>query len=99
MIDVWLVFCQLVPFAEVILLTAQEYYRVEDPKEEEDDAPKTGDQDIEQATLVQVAVNDVLAAKEAAEDNNSAAVVLVEKDHKNLLNKRQAQLKIIGEFL
>ena len=27
MIDVWLVFCQLVPFAEVILLTAQEYYR------------------------------------------------------------------------
>ena len=33
MIDVWLVFCQLVPFAEVILLTAQEYHRIEDPKE------------------------------------------------------------------
>ena len=30
MIDVWLVFCQLVPFAEVILLTAQEYYRDEE---------------------------------------------------------------------
>ena len=48
---------------------------------------------------MQVAVKNVLAAKEAAEDNNSAAVALAEKDHKNLLNKRQAQLKIIGEFL
>ena len=99
MIDIWLVFCQLVPFVEVILLTAQEYCRVEDPKEEEDDAPKPGDQDVGQAALVQVAVKNVLAAKEAAEDNNSAAVALAEKDHKNLLNKRQAQLKIIGEFL
>ena len=98
MIDVWLVFCQLVPFVEVILLTAQEYYRVDDPKEEQDDAPKPGDQDVGQAALVQVAVKNVLAAKEAAEDNNSAALALAEKDHKNLLNKRQAQLKIIGEF-
>ena len=82
MIDVWLVFCQLVPFVEVILLTAQEYHRVEDPKEEQDDAPKPGDQDVGQAALVQVAVKNVLAAKEAAEDNNSAAVALAEKDHK-----------------
>ena len=27
MVDIWLVFCQLVPFAEIILLTAIEYYR------------------------------------------------------------------------
>ena len=27
MVDIWLVFCQLVPFAEVILLTATEYHR------------------------------------------------------------------------
>ena len=27
MIDIWLVFCQMVPFAEVVLLTAMEYYR------------------------------------------------------------------------
>ena len=99
MIDIWLVFCQLVPFVEVILLTAQEYYRVEDPKEEQGDAPKPGDQDVGQAALVQVAVKNVLAAKEAVEDNNSADVALAEKDHKNLLNERQAQLKIIGEFL
>ena len=29
MIDIWLVFCQLVPFAEVVLLTAMEYNRKE----------------------------------------------------------------------
>ena len=27
MIDIWLVFCQLVPFVEVVLLTAMEYHR------------------------------------------------------------------------
>ena len=32
MIDIWLVFCQLVPFAEVVLLTAMEYQR-EDTEE------------------------------------------------------------------
>ena len=30
MIDVWLVLCQMVPFAEVVLLTAMEYYRDDD---------------------------------------------------------------------
>ena len=29
MIDIWLVLCQMVPFAEVALLTAMEYYREE----------------------------------------------------------------------
>ena len=32
MIDIWLVFCQLVPFVEVVLLTAMEYHR-EDTEE------------------------------------------------------------------
>ena len=27
MIDIWLVLCQMVPFAEVVLLTAREYHR------------------------------------------------------------------------
>merc|ERR1712088_858137 len=31
MIDIWLVLCQMVPFAEVVLLTAMEYHR-EDKK-------------------------------------------------------------------
>ena len=29
MIDIWLVFCQLVPFVEVVLLTTMEYNREE----------------------------------------------------------------------
>ena len=30
MIDIWLVICQMVPFAEVVLLTAMEYNRTEE---------------------------------------------------------------------
>ena len=30
MIDIWLIICQLVPFSEVVLLTAIEYFRVEE---------------------------------------------------------------------
>ena len=30
MIDIWLVLCQMVPFAEVVLLTAMEYFRKDD---------------------------------------------------------------------
>ena len=30
MIDIWLIFCQLVPFAEVVLATAREYLRDDD---------------------------------------------------------------------
>ena len=37
MIDIWLVFCQLVPFAQVVLLTAMEYLRDEDQDCVEDD--------------------------------------------------------------
>ena len=35
MIDIWLILCQLVPFAQVALLTAMEYLREEEEKEEE----------------------------------------------------------------
>ena len=34
MIDYWLILCQLVPFAEVVLLTAIEYLREEKQEEE-----------------------------------------------------------------
>merc|ERR1711920_628075 len=33
MIDLWLVFCQMIPFAEVVLLTAMEYKRTEEKEE------------------------------------------------------------------
>ena len=35
MIDIWLIFCQLVPFAQVVLLTAMEQMREEDQDETE----------------------------------------------------------------
>ena len=35
MIDIWLILCQLVPFAQVVLLTAMEYLREEEAKEKD----------------------------------------------------------------
>ena len=44
MIDIWLVLCQMVPFAEVVLLTAMEYQRKDEDldhqDEDEDDSDK-----------------------------------------------------------
>ena len=37
MIDIWLILCQLVPFAQVVLLTAMEYLREEEQDCVEDD--------------------------------------------------------------
>ena len=36
MIDIWLILCQMVPFAEVVLLTAMEYNREEDGEQRTD---------------------------------------------------------------
>ena len=55
MIDYWLILCQLVPFAQVVLLTAMEYLReeesedcvelkdVKDPKSEQEEGPELKD--------------------------------------------------------
>ena len=45
MIDIWLVFCQLVPFTQVVLLTAMEYLREE--KEEEAVLEKNSVKDVQ----------------------------------------------------
>ena len=37
MIDIWLIICQLVPFSEVVLLTAIEYVREEDDNSADDE--------------------------------------------------------------
>ena len=42
MIDIWLILCQMVPFAEVILLTAMEYNR-EDKKKKQKKTKKKGE--------------------------------------------------------
>jgi hypothetical protein len=41
MVDVWLIFGQLVPFAEVVILTAMEYHREGDGSGEEEEEPTT----------------------------------------------------------
>ena len=41
MIDYWLILCQLVPFAQVVLLTAMEYLREEELEKEEDKKEQT----------------------------------------------------------
>ena len=46
MIDIWLVLCQMVPFAEVVLLTAMEYYR--DDSHGEHEAMNVGEGDSEE---------------------------------------------------
>ena len=56
MIDIWLVFCQIVPFAEVLLLTAREYNR----KGSEDGTDN--DNDIQ--TLDKENIGDVALEKE-----------------------------------
>ena len=33
MIDIWLILCQLVPFAQVVLVTTMEYIRDDEPRE------------------------------------------------------------------
>ena len=40
MIDYWLILCQLVPFAQVVLLTAIEFLREEEEEEEKQDSEK-----------------------------------------------------------
>ena len=41
MIDIWLILCQLVPFAEVVLITALEYLREDESVEVEENKKKT----------------------------------------------------------
>ena len=51
MIDIWLVLCQMVPFAEVVLLTAIEYRRQDNRTEEGRTEVVDGDLEEEKAEL------------------------------------------------
>ena len=97
MIDIWLVFCQLVPFAEVILLTAQEYFRDDGNEEDQNDIVgsvivgseknKTGP-----GIIVQVAEKSISA--DAFEDNEFAT-----PGEANSSNpKKMQQLKTLGDL-
>ena len=51
MIDIWLVLCQIVPFAEVILLTAKEYHRDDNSGEHETNLMNLGEGEEEEEDL------------------------------------------------
>ena len=55
MIDIWLVLCQLVPFAQVVLLTAIEYLREEEQENEESEeaCPETEDNICEEGSVAE----------------------------------------------
>ena len=62
MIDLWLILCQLVPFAEVVLLTAMEYLR-----EEEEENTKANDTK-ESMSVISMEVDETVE-KDAASDS------------------------------
>ena len=49
MIDCWLILCQLVPFAQVVLLTAMEYLREEEKEEDKEEAKDVIEVEAEEA--------------------------------------------------
>ena len=49
MIDIWLVLCQMVPFVEVVLLTAMEYYRDDSHEEHESLSLNVGEDEGERS--------------------------------------------------
>ena len=92
MIDLWLVFCQLVPFSEVILLTAQEYYRNDLTGDEEDkETDDRSDKDpVNDVSLVEVLENGIPQELETNDSTDGKPV---------LQNRRLLQLKTIGDLL
>ena len=83
MIDIWLVFCQMVPFVEVVLLTAMEYNR--------DDVMETAEKSRETQPHI------VLEINEEDEDNIDTTRVRW-KGFRNMLSQWKApSLKTVGK--
>ena len=74
MVDIWLVFCQLVPFFEVILLIAKEYHRDpirRDVKGENSATMETSHFDVSvrpTTTMVEEMLTDQIAVEETSQD-------------------------------
>ena len=70
MIDIWLILCQLVPFAQVVLLTAMEYLREEEQEEEkvekkgEDKQIGTGKENQNKTVVIQLKMGDDMEPKQ-----------------------------------
>ena len=57
MIDIWLILCQMVPFAEVVLLTAMEYNREEEGEQRTDLVFAKANSSLEDEESSQVGLN------------------------------------------
>ena len=99
MIDVWLVFCQLVPFAEVILLTAQEYFRDEDHEEDQADITIVGSETIKPGpgTFVHVVECDKTTTNAAFKDHEGNETATAgDANLESSSNEKMQQLKNLG---
>ena len=83
MIDYWLILCQLVPFAQVVLLTAMEYLREEELEKEED--KETVDANTQY---------DVENEEDGPESKEALAMPQMKRSKKNFV----PMLTIIGKF-
>ena len=88
MIDIWLVLCQMVPFAEVMLLTAMEYNR-EDKKKKEKKKGKKKKKGNKTKILPITPMTGTLVNENVGLDEN--------KKERLRFNCRLPSLKIIGE--
>ena len=93
MIDCWLILCQLVPFTQVVLLTAMEYLREKDGEEKEEE-------------MKEVWPN-VAPIKEGQDQESSSQIDLEEEDGIEALTLEQAmntkvglvrELVLVGEY-
>ena len=103
MIDMWLVMCQLVPFIEVMLVTAIEYYREEPSKQEGDEKEETMSmvlQDLYTARMDR----EIQEKKKDVEEKVEVATNRAAKIWNSLREKQQCKgvivphLKLIGKI-
>ena len=88
MIDIWLILCQMVPFAEVILLTAMEYNREDKKKKKRKKTKKTKGEKTKNLQTTSLAV---------APMEGSRFIDEVETERHGL-NCGISSLKTLGEF-
>ena len=88
MIDIWLIICQMVPFAEVVLLTAMEYNR-EDKKKKKRKTKKQGGKKRKNLKTISLIVAPV-------DDNMYIDEIKIGTLHFNY-SKRIPSLKTLGE--
>ena len=90
MIDIWLILCQLAPFAQVVLITAMEYLRKDQLENEKMDGLASCMKTQEELPVVQ--------------DNGDVGVVKVSRLSQNPQKRKyklfsMSALQLIGEFL